>query len=252
MINRLFSRFRVVEPIRDTDRDWAIIGEEEPYFGVLSHERFKREHLDDETRAEFFRSGEGDIARLIDRMRALFGPFEPQSALDFGCGVGRLTAPLAAVTGAATGVDISPGMLAEARKHRNPGLRLLDTIPHELFDWVVSSIVLQHIPPERGYGIIEQLLDRVAPGGGVTLQIMFGRTAPHEKSIGARLVIDVQGVWPATPPKEGRELPLGVIIMHDYDLSRVVGLFYRAGMKALFLEHCDHGGMIGATIFARK
>lgn len=252
MINRLFSRFRVVEPIRDTDRDWAIIGEEEPYFGVLSHERFKREHLDEETRAEFSRSGEGDITRFIDRMRAFFGPFEPRSALDFGCGVGRLTAPLAALTGAATGVDISPGMLAEARKHRHPGLRFTETIPNELFDWVVSAIVLQHIPPQRGYGIIEQLLDRVAPGGGVTLQIMFGRTSPHEKSIGSRLVIDVQGVRPATPRKRRRKLPQGEMIMHDYDLTRVVGLFYRAGMKALFLEHCDHGGIIGATIYARK
>jgi len=252
MINRLFSRFCAVEPLRDTDRDWAIIGEEEPYFGVLTAERFKREHLDDEGRAEFFRSGETDIAHFIDRMRAFFGPFEPHSALDFGCGVGRLTAPLAALTGAATGVDISPGMLVEARKHGHPGLRFLDTVPHELFDWVVSAIALQHIPPQRGYGIVEQLLDRVVPGGGVTLQIMFGRVAQHERSIGSRLVIDVQGVRSATPQRKRRELPIGEMIMYDYDLTRIVGLFYRAGVKALFLEHCDHGGVIGATIYARK
>jgi SAM-dependent methyltransferase len=252
MIDYLFSYFRAAAPIRDTDRDWAIIGEEEPYFGVLTAERFKREHLDDQARAEFFRFGESDIAHFIDRMRASFGPFEPHSALDFGCGVGRLTAPLAALTGAATGVDISPGMLAEARKHGHPGLLFVETIPDELFDWVVSSIVLQHIPPQRGYGIVEQLLNRVAPGGGVTLQIMFGRTAHHARAIGSRLIIDVQGVRPAMPRKRRRKLPQGEMIMYDYDLTRIVGLFYRAGMKALFLEHCDHGGIIGATIYARK
>lgn len=252
MIKRLLSSFQSDAQVRDTDRDWAIIGETEPYFGVLTSERFKREHLDEDARADFFRSGEGDIGHFIDRMRTIFGPFEPRSALDFGCGVGRLTVPLAVLTGAATGVDISPGMLAEARKHTHPGLRFLDSIPDEQFDWLVSAIVLQHVPPERGYGIIEALLDRISPDGGATIQIMFGRTAHHEKSVGARLVIDEKGVRPSIGRILPKKLRQGTMIMHDYDLSHVVGLFYRAGLKKLFLEHCDHGGIIGATIYARK
>lgn len=252
MFKRLLSNFPTAGPVRDTDRDWAIIGETEPYFGVLTADRFKRENLDDDARTEFFRSGEGDICGFIDRIRTLFGPFEPRSALDFGCGVGRLTVPLAVLTGMATGVDISPGMLAEARKHGQSGLTFRDTIPDDRFDWVVSAIVLQHIPPERGYDILEQLLDRVAPGGGATIQIMFGRTAHHEKSVGARLVIDREGVRPSTNRQKRRRVPEGMMIMHDYDLSRVVGLFYRAGMKTLTLDHIDHGGIIGATIYARK
>lgn len=252
MLKRLLSSFQSNGPIRDTDRDWTIIGETEPYFGVLTADRFKRANLDEDVRAEFFRSGEGDIGHFIDRIRTLFGPFEPRSALDFGCGVGRLTVPLAALTGATTGVDISPGMLAEARKHGQPGLTFRDTIPDGHFDWVVSAIVLQHIPPERGYGILEQLLDRVAPGGGATIQIMFGRTVHHEKSVGARLVIDDAGVRPAVGRVLPKKLRQGLMIMHDYDLAQVVGLFYRAGMKTLTLDHIDHGGIIGATIYARK
>ncbi|WP_232493656.1 class I SAM-dependent methyltransferase [Novosphingobium kaempferiae] len=253
MLKRLLSGFRSDEPIRDTDRDWQIIGETEPFFGVLTADRFKRENLDEDARAEFFRSGEGDINHFIDRMREIFGPFEPRSALDFGCGVGRLTAPLAALTGTATGVDISPGMLAEARRHPHPGLRFLDAIPHEPFDWVVSAIVLQHIPPERGYDIIAELLDRVGPDGGATIQIMFGRTVHHENSVGARLIIDDEGgVRPPRPFRRRRKIPEGVMIMHDYDLSRVVGLFYRAGLRRLYLDHIDHGGIVGATIYARR
>jgi hypothetical protein len=116
---------------------------------------------------------------------------------------------------------------------------------------VVSAIVLEHIPPERGYDIIERLLDRVAPGGSATIQIMFGRTAHHENSVGARLVIDREGVRPSASRVLPKKLRHGTMIMHD-DLSRVVGLFYRAGMKTLFLDHRDHGGIIGATIYARK
>lgn len=155
--------------MRDTDRDWEIIGETDPYFGVLTHDKFKRENLDDAGRSEFFRTGQENISYFLEKMRSTFGAFVPRSALDFGCGVGRLTVPLAETTGAATGVDVSQGMLAEARRHNHPGLRFMETIPDERFDWVVSIIVLQHIPPERGYEILKTLLDRVAPDGGATI-----------------------------------------------------------------------------------
>lgn len=252
MIGRIFSSFQSRSQLRDTDHDWTIIGATEPYFGVLTADRFRRENLNDDSLADFFRSGEGDVSHFLGRMRSAFGPFEPKSALDFGCGVGRLTLPLAALIGTATGIDISPGMLAEARRHDKPGLRFLEAIPDETFDWVVSAIVLQHIPPQRGYGLIEQLLDRVAPNGGITLQVMFGRTLRHERAPGARLVIDEGGVRPATARRSRKAPGAGEMLMHDYDLSRVVGLFYRAGMTSLMLDHIDHGGLIGATIHARK
>lgn len=251
-MRRTLIQFMFRSRLRDTDLDWRMIGESEPYFGVLTAEQFKRKNLDDDARAAFFQSGKGDVEHFIDRMRTLFGPFDPQSVLDFGCGVGRLTLPLAELAGTATGVDISPGMLSEARKHRHAGLRFLDRIPEELFDWVVSAIVLQHIPPERGYLLIDDLVNRVASGGGLTIQIMFGRTSLHEKSAGARLVIDTPAVRPAIGRVKLKHIPKGRMIMHDYDLSQVVGILYLAGIKNVHLEHCDHGGMIGATIYARR
>lgn len=188
----------------------------------------------------------------FDRMNTLFGAFEPRSALDFGCGVGRLTVPLAQITGRATGVDISPGMLAEARLHTTPGLTFVDSIPAGTFDWVMSLIVLQHVPPERGYGILRELLARVSDTGGVTIQMMFARTTEHAQSVGARLILDGTDVTPAKNNLSASKIKLGGILMHDYDLSCVVALFYQAGMTSLHLQHCDHGGIIGATIYARK
>lgn len=252
MIKRFFSKSGRSGELRDTDHDWAIIGETEPYFGVITADRFKRNQMDDQARSEFFQSGRDQIGHFLQRMRALFGAFEPKSALDFGCGVGRLTLPLAEITSAATGVDISPGMLAEARRHNAPGTQFVDKIPDEKFDWIVSIIVLQHIAPERGYEIIKALLGNVSPGGGATIQIMFARTNPHRKSFGSRIAITADDVRPTTGNLDHRHIPEGVMLMHDYDLSHVVALFYLYGMKNLFLEHCDHGGIVGATIYGRK
>lgn len=252
MLRRILSRIRASTPIRDTDQDWEIIGKTEPYFGVLTSERFKRACLDDRARTEFFQSGKDEVSHFLNRLQKEFGDFSPRSALDFGCGVGRLTRPLVELTGHAVGVDISPGMLVEARKHACPGLSFTNMLPDGQFDWVVSNIVLQHIPPERGYIIIKDLLGRVAPKGGVTLQVMLGRIADQEYSAGARMVIGADDVWLARSRRKPHKIPDGIMIMHDYDISHVVALFYLFGIHDLFLEYCNHGGIIGATIYGRR
>jgi len=242
--NRIFNN-------RDTDVDWKLIGEDEPYFGVLTSEEFKRSNFDNDARMKFYGSGWHDVTNDLEQMRKLFGEFNPRSALDFGCGVGRLTMPLAEITGDAVGVDISPGMLAEARVHEGPRLSFMEKIPDRKFAWVVSRIVLQHIPPERGYALLKQLLASVENAGGATIQIVFARTQVHARSAGARLIHSNDDSYYATPPRH-HKIPPGSMLMHDYDLSLVVSLFFAAGFRSLHLEHTDHGGMIGAVIYARK
>src|SRR4051812_1141904 len=62
---------------------WEELARREPYFSVLTDDRFLSDRIDDAARAAFFATGEADISRLL-------GDFRPESALDFGCGVGRL------------------------------------------------------------------------------------------------------------------------------------------------------------------
>lgn len=242
----------VAPPLRDTDRDWRIIGEQDPFFGVLTDPRYHRQNLTDQARADFFGSGETEITTLFDRIRAIFGDFNPKSALDFGCGVGRLTQPLAHRFGDVVGVDVSTGMLAEARKHNHTRAIFLDQIPPRPFDWVVSFIVLQHVTPERGYALIGELLKAVAPHGGISLHIVFARTAPHAADAGTRIVIGDDDVWPAGETADIATVPPGVMIMHDYDLGRVIALFNLHGFRSVHLDHTDHGGAIGAVIHARQ
>ena len=236
---------------RNTDDDWRIIGEEDPFFGVLTHSRFHRDNLTDEALADFYYSGESEIASLLARSREIFGPFAPRSALDFGCGVGRLTRPLARLTGDAVGVDVSEGMLKEARQHV-PDAVFVESIPKRTFDWVVSFIVLQHVTPAAGYPLIRELLKAVAPGGRITLHITFARAEAYATDAGAKLVVGETDVWPAEGAWDTSLVPQGVIIMHDYDLGRVVALFYQRGFRSLHLDDTDHGGVIGAVIHATR
>ena len=117
MFKTLFGRSAVTATPRDTDADWEEIGRTNPYYRVLTDTRFKSDQLTDEALADFFRRGEHGIAHEAKRLKARHPDFEPRSALDFGCGVGRLTRALAVRTGDAFGVDISESMLAEARRN---------------------------------------------------------------------------------------------------------------------------------------
>ena len=236
---------------RDTDADWEAIGRTQPYFGVLTDPRFRTENLDEQARAEFFASGEAEIQLQLAIQRHRFGPFAPRSALDFGCGVGRLTRALAGVTGHAIGVDVSASMLAEARKDAPPDTRFQQTLPDQPVDWIVSIIVFQHIPPAQGYGLLRDLLARAAPGAGLTLQLTVYRDPRHRDVAGGRLVVG-ETIQTVDTSDALARLASGEMVMFDYDLSVVMALVFEAGFADTYLTHTDHGGFHGVYIHGRK
>src|SRR5438105_1137288 len=104
--------------IRDTDRDWAKVAEENPYWGVLSVDRFIGKEIPHAEREEFFQSGEQTVEHIFAVIGTYFMPnFAPARSLDFGCGVGRTLIPIARRSGEAIGVDIAPRMLDLSRRH---------------------------------------------------------------------------------------------------------------------------------------
>ena len=222
-----------------------------PYFGVFTHERYKNPSRDD--LKEFFASGEIDIAHFVATCRRVFGAFEPKSALEFGCGVGRLLIPLAKLTGHATGVDVADGMLSLARSYADDAgasVILAKTIPaDEKFDLVLSHITLQHIPPGRGYSLIAQLWGAVAPGGLIVLHVTAFRTRFNDLLIGSSL-LNYDGTRAESYEETGDETPR--ILMYDYELSRVFACMPMADGCPLYLEKTDHGGHHGFKIYARK
>src|SRR5581483_7561814 len=136
---------------------------------------------------DFFASGDADVHAIFDDIAAYQGhEFRPRGALDFGCGVGRLTRALAARCPSVTGVDVAPTMLRLARESC-PEATFLDRLPDRKFDLICSLIVFQHIPTRRGEAILEELLARLNPGGVAVLQFTIRRPGGAIRRFARRL-----------------------------------------------------------------
>lgn len=102
------------------------------------------------------------------------------SALDFGCGVGRLTQALADHFTTVIGVDVSPTMLQLASKLNRHDVRVtyvrnqapdLSRFLSNSFDFVYSDIVLQHIEPEMSLNYLREFVRLLRPGGVAVFQL---------------------------------------------------------------------------------
>jgi SAM-dependent methyltransferase len=152
-----------------TPSDWEELARREPYFPVLTDEGVR----DD----AFLDTGEADVALLLPAIASILGRDVPlTSVLDFGCGAGRLTIPLARRAVRVVACDIAPSVLEHARKNvREAGLSNVSFVEsRELmgrFDLICSLLVFQHIRAAEGYELIRTLLDLLNPGGVAVLQL---------------------------------------------------------------------------------
>jgi SAM-dependent methyltransferase len=103
------------------------------------------------------------------------------TALDIGCGVGRLTRVLAARADRAVGIDVSAEMLDRAGRYNAhlPNVRWvqgdgvsLAGIDDASIDAVVSHVVFQHIPdPTITLGYVREMGRVLRPGGWAGFQV---------------------------------------------------------------------------------
>lgn len=131
-------------------------------------------------RAAFFESGRLEIAALMAEALQHQPDLRRTRALDFGCGLGRLTAALGTWFESAHGLDIAESMVAAARAEHaamphvtfainaHPDLR---SQPDGHFDFVLAWIVLQHMPPTLMEKYIAEFIRVLAPGGLLAFQI---------------------------------------------------------------------------------
>ena len=229
---------------RNTDQDWQQIGREDPFWGVLTAPEFRKNALTAEKLEVFYSSGVGHVEWLASEVAQHFQhPLKASQALDFGCGVGRLTQAMTRFADKVIGVDISPDMLAKAREHTDASIRFQSGLTDERFDWLHSFIVFQHIPPARGMTILKDLLARLLPGGLVTLHFTIGRSA-HQRG---RTLLARSLQW-----IEERLRPKNRISMFDYDLGRLTNMFYSSGVRQITLLPTDHGGHLGVLVIGRR
>src|SRR5919108_2271341 len=94
-------------------RDWDELAELDPYWAVCTTRGTRFGGWDED---EFFATGEQEVDEVLAAVAALGIPAGRAAALDFGCGLGRLTRPLSRRFDRVVGLDISPPMVARARR----------------------------------------------------------------------------------------------------------------------------------------
>src|ERR1700730_12618224 len=120
-------------------RTWETWARRDPQFAILSTAEVRSW---DESR---FMSYTWELDRAIE-LAAVVGELRFGRALDFGCGMGRLTQPLAGRFQSVVGLDISSEMIEHARRlNRHDNCQYLngtvDQLPTAEFDFVLSIYV---------------------------------------------------------------------------------------------------------------
>lgn len=245
-----------------TDRMWKRYGAVDPYFGVYSDERFRREALSDRHVTEFFESGTRDVDTLFDVIDAhVRKGFHPRRALDYGCGVGRMAVPLAARCGQVVAADVSEGMLDELRANcEKRGVRNIDAVlaDDELtrvagtFDLVHSYIVLQHIEPERGQRILARLVERLEPGGVAMLHVTYGVDRSPVRRALAWARAHVPLVHNCANLVTGRSFSYPRMEITEYDMGELFAMLQRHGCEQTCVRLTKHAIALGAMLFFEK
>ncbi|MHB1348528.1 MAG: class I SAM-dependent methyltransferase [Desulfobulbaceae bacterium] len=269
-----------------TDQDWEHFAREDPYWAVVTNESFRKENFDEGAKAFFFKTGEEYIGHIFQVIHSCISQnFHPESALDFGSGVGRLAVPLAKRCGRVIGVDVSESMLKESRRVvQEKGLNNIDFVKGDdflsavsgNFDLINSYIVLQHIPTARGIRIVQRLVDLLREGGVGVLHVTYGRyaTAPKAGGKDGLLSSHLKQMVPAgarkgwrrvlnalrnsgcdadaSRKKSSKELNSPSMQMNHYDLNQVFRIVQSAGGKTAHLEFTNHSGTLGVIIFFQK
>src|ERR1700759_5212062 len=130
-------------------KDWESLAQRDAMAAILTDESKSGGKWDV---TEFMATGNAEIETVLQHLEAIgLQPDLRGTALDFGCGVGRLTQALARRFRSSVGVDISQEMIAQANtlnqyEHCRYVVNTAPRLPFadNSFSFVYSNLVLQH------------------------------------------------------------------------------------------------------------
>lgn len=162
---------------------WHYLGETEPHWSVITSQSYLQEHLGEgENHAAFYASGVAELKVFdVALARAGLSGLVFGTCFELGCGLGRVTAALAARCQHVVGIDISANHLGLAKQYaQSQGLSNVhwhhstsvdEVAPVGGFDLLYSRIVLQHNPPPVMLHLLNRLLGQMNPGGVAYFQL---------------------------------------------------------------------------------
>lgn len=178
--------------LEETIQNWDLLGEREPLWAILNDKSRKERGWEVK---EFFETGQREVAELFTNLVSLGAKPRRRAALDFGCGVGRLTQALVPYFDRVIGVDAAGSMIRLAERYNRfpdhcayllntaPDLKAL--FPDRSFDFIYSKITLQHMEPQYAKLYLKEFIRILAPAGVLVFQI------PSERIVSS------------SPPKSG-------------------------------------------------
>lgn len=237
-------------------KQWEELGASDPYWAVLTHPGKQGRRWD---KAEFFQTGIDEIKGVVATLERLGLSLARGTALDYGCGVGRLSRALAPRFDHVIAVDISQSMVDEARENtqelgnvdviRGSG-RDLREVPDATVDLIYSNIALQHSPADMQRSVIREMGRVIAPGGIVVFQ-----TPSHPN------LRNWHGVLHAAVGTRMLALARKILLreqtpmeLHAVPKVEVLALLARAGLVVRAVERDNSAGvgLVGYRYIARK
>lgn len=235
--------------LRETQDHWTQLGRDDPFWAVLTDPNKRGGRWDPK---EFFQTGVDEINGVLGNLESRKVKVLKGKALDFGCGVGRLSQALAKHFDEVHGVDISPSMLEHANRFNQFGTKCayhlngasdLRIFPDGSFDFVYTAIVLQHMQPQYQKGYITEFFRVLKPGGVIEFQVISGK--------GWRQFIPDSLVTVYRKWRHGEKAYISMFGLKETELA---GLFQRGGMEVIDLRRCldDTGRWLALRYIARK
>jgi SAM-dependent methyltransferase len=162
---------------------WSEYGRTEPYWSVLTHDRWLASNIANEQMLfDFYASGELEARRLDAWLQRNALAYDASAVCaEYGCGVGRVTRSLAARFGRVIAFDISAPHLDTARRFLSgQGIDNVDYVlvrnesdlqPLADVDVFYSVLVLQHNPPPIMTDILGRAFSGLKPDGSAFFQV---------------------------------------------------------------------------------
>lgn len=237
---------------------WEAYGKQDPYFAVVTVDRNKAGNMDKANRTEFFTGGSDYVDTIWEIFEGFYPDFNPQRILDFGCGVGRLTIPLALRSPSVIAVDIAQSMLDEARNNcvaqEVDNVAFLETGEYlsskQSFDLIHSFIVFQHIHPATGMPILRKMISDLDAGGIGALHFPYADSASRSSQFRSLIYQKFPPVYRLRQVLSGRKAAR-IIPTYVYDINSVIAELHKGGCHDLTVRFSDHG-LLGVLLVFRK
>jgi len=229
--------------IKDLRQDWDACARNDPLWAIITDPKKRGNRWDV---SEFFRTGAAEITGVLGYVQSLGVPLRMERALDFGCGVGRLSRALAEYFNEVHGVDVSLAMVELARQysrynekcryHANdsPSLRIF---PDDHFDLIYSNITLQHIDPKDTMEYVQEFVRVLAPRGLLVFQLPSAPLNPLKASLKRSIATRLLWLF-----RRCGYIRRPIMVMHSVKRESVVGLLQGAGAKIVDIREDQSAG----------